>query len=389
MKKKVAIVAAAQTKFEQTKESLSIGEIVWEVVEKVIKETGLKFEAQEGAKDGPVINKVISCSEDYWQGRTISDMIYHQEMGALGMDATKVAGDGAFAVYYGVVSILGGKKEIVLVVSWLKESETARSIIENAAFDPIYVRPLGMDFITSSALQATRYMNKYGITEEQCAEVVVKNKGNAFKNPYAQEPMNLTVADVLNSQVISSPIKVLESKPVSDGACALILAKEGIAQELTSNPVWITGIGCCYDAHYPGDRDLAECEALKIAAQKAYNMAEITDPFHEIDVAEISEEYAYRELLWMEGLGFCDRGEAGKMVQEGVTRIDGKLPVNPSGGVLAGNPVGVAGMVRVGEAYLQLQGQAGDRQVADAGTALAHGVYGPNGQAHCVIVLRK
>ena len=389
MKEKVAIVAAAQTKFEQAKESSSIGEIVWEVVEKVLRETGLKFEAQEGAHDGPVINKVISCSEDFWQGRTISDMIYHQEMGALGMDATKVAGDGAFAVYYGMVSILSGKKNVVLVVSWLKESETIRSIIENAAFDPIYVRPLGMDFLTSSAMQATRYMHKYGITEEQCAEVVVKNKGNAFKNPYAQEPMNLTVADVLNSRTLSSPIKTLDSKPVSDGACAMILASEETALELTSDPVWITGIGCCYDAHYPGDRDLSDCDSLRIAAQKSFDMAGITDPFKEIDVAEISEDYSYRELLWMEGLGFCGQGEAGKLIQDGITRIGGKLPVNPSGGVLAGNPAGVAGMVRVGEAYLQLRGQAGDRQIAGAGTALAHGVYGPNGQAHCVIILRK
>ena len=91
----------------------------------------------------------------------------------------------------------------------------------------------------------------------------------------------------------------------------------------------------------------------------------------------------------MEGLGFCGRGEGGEFVHDGITRIDGKLPVNPSGGVLSGNPSGVAGMIRVGEAYLQLSGQADKRQIPNAGMALAHGCYGPNGQSHCVVILNR
>jgi acetyl-CoA C-acetyltransferase len=384
----VAIVTSAQTKFNACQRDLSIGEMIWDVVDKILKETNLKFEAQGGDKNGIVIDKIISCSEDYWQGRTISDQFYHLEEGALGMSFTKVSGDGAFAVYHGAVSILSGKHDVVLVIAYRKESETVKSIIENAGFDPIYLRPLGIDFLTAAAMQANSYIYRYGATEEQFAEVVVKNKGNAFRNPYAQEAMHLTVPEVLHSKMLSYPIKEFDCKPASDGTCALLLASDEKAKELTSKPIWIAGIGNCYDAHSPGDRDLSECEALQIAAQKAYEMAGITDPSKEIDVAEISEEYSYQELLWMEGLKLCRRGEAGRLIQDGITRIGGRLPVNPSGGVLSGNPSGVAGMVRVAEAFLQVSGRAGDRQIADSQTALAHGVYGPAGQSHCVIILK-
>lgn len=384
-------MTAVQTKFVSSQTDLSIGEMIWEVVGKILEETGLKFEAQERErdKDGLSIDKIISCSEDYWQGRTISDMLYHMEEGGLGMSLTKVAGDGAFAVYHGAVSILSGKYDVALVIGYRKESETLRSVIENAAFDPIYLRPLGVDFLTAAAMQANRYIYRYGVTEEQFAEVVVKNKGNALGNPYAQEAMRLTVPEVLHSKMLSYPLKELDCKPISDGACALILASEEKAKALTSKPVWITGIGNCYDAHYPGDRDLSDCDSLQIASQRAYDMAGMTNPFQEIDLAEISEEFSYQELLWMEGLKLCKRGEAGRLIQGGITGRDGRLPVNPSGGVLSGNPSGVAGMVRVAEAFLQLSGRAGDRQIAKAETALAHGVYGPIGQSHCVIILKR
>jgi acetyl-CoA C-acetyltransferase len=389
MGSRVAIISAAQTKYKASRKELSIGELIWEVVEKILNNTGLKFEHQEKKGEDIFIDKIVSCSEDYWQGRTISDCLYHLEMGGLGMSVTKVAGDGAFAVYHGAVSILSGKYNVVLVVAWRKESETIRSIIENAGLDPIYLRPLGIDYLITAALQANRYMHKYCITEEQCAEVVIKNRGNAFKNPFAQEPLTLSVSDVLNSKVLSYPIKQLDCKPVSDGACAILLANEEYAKRLSSRPIWITGIGCCYDAHYPGDRNLSDCDSLRIAAQKAYKMAGINDPFREIDIAEISEEYSYQELLWMEGLGFCDQGKAGDLVQTAITQMGGRLPINPSGGVLSGNPSGVSGMIRVAEAYLQLSNQADGRQIPNAKKALAHGCYGANGQSHCVIILER
>jgi len=118
-------------------------------------------------------------------------------------------------------------------------------------------------------------------------------------------------------------------------------------------------------------------------------MAGITNPRKEIDLVELSDYYSYQELLWLEGMGFCKRGEGGKMVEKGVTAMDGELPVNPSGGILSGNPVTVAGAVRVAEAALQLMAQAGKRQVDGVKRALAQGHCGPCGQGQCVVILEK
>ncbi len=382
MAERVGIVAVAQTKYHPNRADANEGELVYEAVKQVLQETGLTF-----AQDGTGIDATITCSQDFWDGRTISSCNVMSYVGGHHSDEDKVAEDSLNAVYTAAARILSGHQDIVLVASHCKESQADKRGIENAAFDPIFLRVLGLDFLSAAALQARRYMYKYGITPEQCARVVVKNRGNARKNPFAQEPLDITVEDVLGSQILASPIRQLDAKPTSDGACAMILAREKKARKLTAKPVWILGVSNCYETHYLGDRDLAECDALVAAAKKAYSMAGITDPMKQINVAEISEEYSYQELLWMEGLGLCSRGEAGKMIDAGVTRMGGQLPVNPSGGMLSGNPTVVAGMTRVAEAVLQLRGEAGERQVTGAKMALAHGFTGACGQLQGVMVL--
>lgn len=382
MAERVGIVAAAQTKYHPKRADVREGELAYEAVEQVLKESGLKF-----VDDGTGIDAAVSCSMDYWDGRTISSLNVASFIGTHFRCEEKVCEDGINAVYYAMAHILAGVHDTLLLVTHCKESQTSPSLVENHAFDPIFMRVLGLDFLTAAALQARRYMHKYGIIPEQCAQVVVKNRGNAKNNPCAQAPMDLTVEDVLKSTMLADPIHQLDAKPVSDGACAMILAREEKAKRITDKPVWINGVSNCYEAHYLGDRDLAECQALATAAKKAYRMAGITDPFKEIDVAEISEKYSYQELLWMEGLGLCERGEAGRLIDRGATRMGGELPVNPSGGLLSGNPTIVAGMARVAEAVLQLRDEAGSRQVPGARVALAHGVTGICGQLQCVMIL--
>jgi len=375
---RVGIVAVGQTRYQSDRSDVFEGELAYEAIKPVLDETGLTLSD---------IDSAVTCSQDFWDGRTISNMNIQQFVGAHLSHEDKVAEDGINAIYCAMGQVLSGHEEIVLVVAHMKESQGEKSLIENAAFDPILMRLLGLDFLSAAGLQAQRYMSKYGISAEQCAKVAVKNRANGKRNPFAQEPMDLTIEDVLNSKMLSSPIRELDAKPISDGACAMILAPEKRAKEISKNPVWILGASNCYEAHYLGDRDLALCEALTMAAKKAYSMAGINNPFKEIDVAEISEEYTYQELLWMEGLGFCDRGEGGKLIDSGATQLNGELPVNPSGGVLSGNPNGVSGMTRVAEAVLQLRGVAGARQVDGAKVALAHGVTGICGQHQCVMIL--
>jgi len=378
MGERVAIVAVAQTKYHPNRVDVNEEELAYEAIKQVLEETGVSLSE---------IDSAVTCSQDFWDGRTISSMNIQHVVGAHLGHEDKVTEDGINAVYAAMGHVLSGHHEIILLEAHTKESQTDKSLIENAAFDAILMRQLGLDFTSAAALQARRYMYKYGITPEQCARVVVRNRSNAKNNPYAQEPLDLTVDDVLGSRMLVSPIRLLDAKPISDGACAMIIASEEKAKKLTKKPVWILGVSNCYETHYLGDRDLADCDALVTAAKKAYSMAGIKNPLKGIDVAEISTEYSYQEPLWLEGLGFCGRGEGGRLVESNTIKMGGKLPVNPSGGVLPGNPNGVAGMARVAEAVLQLRGEAGNRQVKGAKVALAHGYTGICGQHQAVMIL--
>lgn len=378
MAERVGIVAVAQTKYHPNRVDISEEEMAYEAVKQVLQETGLELSD---------IDSAVTCSQDFWDGRTISSMNIQHVVGAHLGHEDNVSEDGINAVYIAMAQIMSGHHDILLLEAHTKESQADKSLVENAAFDAILMRQLGLDFTSAAAMQAKRYMYKYGITPEQCARVVVRNRANAKNNPLAQEPMDLTVDDVLGSRMVVSPIRLLDMKPISDGACAMIVAPESKAKKLAKKPIWILGASNCYETHYLGDRDLADCDALVKAAQKAYSMAGIVDPVKEIDVAEISTEYSYQEPLWLEGLGFCGRGSGGRLVESGAIKMGGRLPLNPSGGVLAGNPNGVAGMARVCEGVLQLRGEAGDRQVKGAKVALAHGYTGMCGQHQAVMIL--
>ncbi len=380
MADKVAICAVAQTKYSPDRRDSHEGELAYEAIKQVLEETGLKLSD---------IDSAVTSSQDFWDGRTISSMNLQEYVGAHLSHEDKVAEDSINAVFCAMAQILSGHVGITLVSTHMKESQTEKALVENASFDPIFLRNLGLDNLSAGALQAKRYMYKYGITPEQCAKVAVKNRGNAKNNPNALESMDITVEDVFGSKMLSSPIRQLDTKPIADGACAIILANAKTAKKLTKKPVYIKGVSNCYETHYLGDRDLADCDALTKAAKKAYKMAGIKNPAREIDVAEISEEFTYQELLWMEGLGFCGRGEAGRMIDSGRTKLGGKLPVNPSGGMLSGVPNGVAGADRVAECVHQLRGNAGNRQVKGAKLALAHGMTGICGQHQCVMILGK
>lgn len=380
MMEKVAIVGIGQTKFEREKREQAFAELVYEAVTKALEDAGITIAE---------IDNIVTISNDFWDGRTISSMAVTDACGAYGKDMTTVEGDGTFGALLGYMRTLSGSFDSTLVVAHSKISEGNPRAIFNCAFDPIYERMLGLDAITSSALQARRYMIKYGVTEEQFAKVSVKNHKNAKNNPYAQLSLDIKVEDVLNSRMLADPIKLLDASPISDGACAIILANEWKAKKISEKPVWIKGVGHCADAYHLGDRDLAETDSLREAANKAYKMAGVKTPIKDIDVAEVYDAFSYQELMWLEGLGFCKKGEGGKLIDEGVTEMSGELPVNPSGGVLSAHAVLVAGLVRIAEAALQIRGDAGKRQLSNVNMALAHGINGPCGQSHCVWVLGR
>lgn len=373
----IAIAGVAQTPYRGRMRDKTCYDLVYEVTRDALADAGMTIDD---------IDNVVTVSNDFLDGRTISSMAVGEAAGAHDKNISTVEGDGTFGAFYGAMRVLGGF-ETTLVVAHGKGSEGDMKIITNAMFDPIYQRHLGIDAISSAALQANAYMDRHGLTEEDFARVSVKNHRNARNNPYAHLPMDISVEDVMTSERLADPIKRLDCSPISDGAAAIIITREKIAAKAKTPPVWIRGVAHCSDAYFLGDRDLAESPALRKAAGKAFQMAGIQDPLKEIDLVELYDAFSYMEPLWLEGMGFCGSGEGGRLLSEGVTAMDGAMPVNPSGGVLSAHALLAAGLSRIVEATLQLRGEAGDRQVAGAKTALAHGINGPCGQSHCVWIL--
>ncbi len=378
---KVAIIGVGYTKYAQNS-PLTFAEMVFEATTKALEDAGITRDE---------VDNVVSVSSDFWDGRTISSMAISDASGAYGKDITTVEGDGTFGALYGMMRILSGSFGVSIVCAHHKGTESSMKGITNCAFDPLVERKLGLDAVSSAAMQARRYMSKYGLLEEQFALVSVKNHGNAKKNPIALLPMDITVEDVMNSRKVADPLKVLDCSPVTDGACTLILAAERQAKKLTTNKkrVWMKGVGHCSDAFRLGDRDLADTRALKQAAKRAYEMAGISDPLKEIDFAEVYDAFSYMEPLWLEGLGICDDGKGCEYLERGWFNADGRFPVNVSGGRLSANPVQSAGLYAMAEAVLQLRGEAGERQLDGVETALVHGINGMCGQSHCVWVLGR
>jgi acetyl-CoA C-acetyltransferase len=354
--------------------------MLWQVVKAVRNQTGLGF--GEGGIEG-----AVTVSDDVFDARTISDGAITDVVGAHYGSEEKVAADGAQGVYYATAAILSGHHDVVLLAGHCKESQAAsRNMVTHLAYDPFFTRPIGLDYLTAAALQAQAYLARTGITEEQLADLVVRARRWAARNPVAQEKSPLSRADALASPMAADPIREAFMYPVSDGAIAMILASEERARELTDKPVWITGVGNCYDSFFLGERDLGGNFALKRAAARAYSMAGITEPASAFDVAEIADQYAHQLPQYAEGLGLHEEG-AGKGWLAGGG--PDKQNINRSGGMIAGNPLMLGGMARVAEAVIQLRGEAGDRQVPRAKRAVAQGATGPAGQLQTVVVLEN
>ncbi len=377
--KKVAICAVAQHKNEPDLWHKRFQGMLLDVLEDLQAQTGFDFNEDTG------VNTIVSCSDDFFDARTISDNGVTDVLGGHYRAEEKMAQEGLNAVGYALAVILSGHSDLVLVMGHCKESQSeSRNMISNLGFDPFYGRSVGLDYMNAAALQARAYMTKAGITDEHLARIVVRARQWAARNPYANARETLEEGRVMASPMVCDPIRQLHVYPVSDGAVGMLLASEERAKEFTDKPVWITGFANCMDSYFLGDRDLTGNVALKKAAERAYRKAGIKNPRKAIDVVEVMDAYAYQQPLWMEGLGFCEAGQGGRFIEEGGP---GKYKVNLSGGMLAGNPVIISGLYRAAEAALQLRGEAGDRQAPDVKSAVAHSTTGAAGQFHSVLIL--
>ncbi len=275
-------------------------------------------------------------------------------------------GTGVYAIAQGWFHVASGLFDTALVVCEEKMSTCLPH--PQAAFltifDNITEQPLKPNLLWIFALEQNRYMARHGITVEEIARVSVKNKHNALGHPSAQLGAELTVKDVLASEIMAWPVHRLMVSPTSDGAAAVVLAAEDVARKLTDKPIWVQGVGWCLDSTYWTNRDLYYPEYVEKAAWMAYKMAGVREPRKEINIAEPYDPFAYKELHHLEGLQLAPKGQAPKLLADGVFDRDGDLPVCPSGGLLGvGNPIAAAGTMKICELFWQLRGEAGARQV--------------------------
>lgn len=297
---------------------------------------------------------------------------------------------GGSAVKNGVLAIASGYYNAVLVVG----GEKMRDVIGPKATDIVAAMThpraeyiYGLTLPAMAGMFTRLYMEKYGVTREQLALVAIKNQENGIRNPYAHIQMKITMEGILahhqshiNSPVVADPLHLYDCCPVSDGAAAVVLVTEEIAKSLKKPLVQIAGFGQATDTHTLAEReDPTELKAVKLAAEQAFSRAGLKPK--DIDVAELHDAFTILEIAESEQVGFFKMGEGGKAVERGDTKIGGKLPINPSGGLKArGHPVGATGVAQIVDLVWQLCGEAGENQVENAenGFSLNFGGFGNN-----------
>ena len=304
-----------------------------------------------------------------WIGLTPKPAVRTEAACASSSVAMRTALSAVASHMYDIV-VVGGVEKMTHV------STTGVTEILAMASDFPFEQWHGISFPGIFAMMAVDHMHRYGTTEEQMAKVAVKNHEHGCLNPKAHFQKRITVEDVLTSRPVAWPLKLYDCCPRSDGASCLVLTSPDVARKFTDIPVEIIGSGHAQDTLSLFDREnFSSMRVTRLASEQAYKQAGVKP--EDIDVAELHDCFTIAEILAYEDLGFCEKGKGGKLIDEGVTRLGGKLPTNTSGGLKAkGHPVGATGTAQACEIYEQLTNQARRRQVAGAEIGLTENVGG-------------
>ena len=373
---RVGIIGIGQSKFQRRREDANYPDLVREATTLAMQDCGLSFEQIEAV--------VYSLSPDAMVGIGNAERLGVDAVGARNKPFLRINTGGATgissvaAAYY---HIAAGAYDVVLTAGADKVGECGDSqTVLNKIWDPTYERQLPLGTINMLAMSGVRYAHKYGMTEENMARVVVKNRSHAARNPNAHLKEPTTIDEVLKSRYISWPIKLMDCCPQSSGGGAMVLASEKYIRDNKLEAVWITGVGHCSETYWMGDRmgrgqtaDHADAHALKCSFDRAYKMAGIINPPKQVDVAELYAPFSNTEFHSIEAAGLAGLGESVARLEEGEYEIGGAIPVNPSGGTLCTNAIAVTAMIRVAEAALQVWGRAGEMQVPGAKVGIASG----------------
>ena len=378
---RVAIIGVGILAARPTSEHVSFKEMTFEAAQKAYADAGIE------ASD---VGSFVTCAEDFTEGISIFDEYTPDQLGAVQKPMHTLTQDGLHGVADAVMQIRSGLVEIVAVEAHSKNSnlENANWIVDYA-LDPLFNRPLNFNPHLIAGLEMNLFLHETGISETQCAHVVAKNRSNALKNVAAAYPMRLAAENVTASAYSFYPLRDAEMAKPADGCVVLVLASERKASRPDLRPVWIRGVGFANDSPSLESRDWVRAEYLRSAAAMAYRQAGIADPSREIDIFEVDDTYAYKELQHLIALGLYEEAaDAGKAAVNGETGVRGKTPVNVSGGALGiGHTLEASGLYRLAEIVFQLRGEAGARQLARANTGLAQSWRGVPTTSGAVVIL--
>lgn len=378
MTNRVAIVGIGQTYHTNIRNDVNQPEMVAEAVRAALKDAHLNM------KD---IESVFTGNMETFEGIFLPDHGMAAEAGIIGKPGFKVntgGTTGASTVAETFYMIASGLYDIAIAIGFEKQDCGDTTAAISAAAPPLWAKGAATGAIGEFAKQALAYMKTSGAKEEHAAMVRLKADKGACRNPYAHLRLGLkSIDEVLQSPYLVWPLRLMDFCPQSSGACALIMASEKKAKKIHKKPVWLVDVEVVHQDPFRagifGDPTGTETYTQQVACEKIYKRNGITNVRQQVDLAEIYEPSNWEEMSLYEHLHFCEEGEGWKLIEKGITEIEGEFPVNPSGGVIATNPIGATPVIRVAEAALQIRNDAGEHQAnRDVKTAIATALGGPN-----------
>ena len=371
-KQLAAVVGVGQTHYRAKREDVSMPGLLREAADRALADAGIGFDDIDAV--------VVGKAPDLFEGVMMPELYLAEALGAGGKPLLRVHTAGSVGGSTAIVAsslVQAGVHKRVLAVTFEKQSES--NAMWALSVPVPFVMPVHAGAGGYFAPHVRSYIRRSGAPEHVGAMVAAKDRRNACKNPYAHlHQPDTTMESVMASQMLWDPIRYDETCPSSDGACALVITDEDTASSV-DNPAWIHATAMRTEPTTAAERDQVNPRAGRDAAAYLWKQAGITSPIDEIDCAEIYVPFSWFEPMWIENLGFAPEGEGWKLTEAGETEIGGRLPLNMSGGVLSSNPIGASGMLRFGEAALQVMGEAGEHQVDAARRALGH-AYGGGSQ---------
>lgn len=372
---KVAVLSGYQTKFGELWDK-SLKDLLAEASWEALKESGLTAKELQAVFVGNMLSAVTAGQNHL--GAMMAEIL------GINVPCTRIeaaCASGGLAIAQACLAIGSGKYDNALVVGAEKMTDLSSEEISFALMGAACQeeREAGLSFPGLYALLAQEYFRKFEATEDDLAWVAVKNHYHASLNPKAQFPFEITLDQVKKSSLVASPLRLLDCSPVSDGAAAVVLSSESFAQKKKIKTPFIVASAQAADSLSLTEREsLLELKATRLAAEKAFKEAALEKK--DIDLAELHDCFTIAEVLALEDLGFYKKGEGTLAAKKNETKLGGKLPVNPSGGLKAcGHPVGATGVKQIVEICLQLLGRAGKRQTKEAKVGLSHNVGGTGG----------